>query len=100
MLFYPARWPDVTTSGADDAAALSLPGQAGLVAVRAADLASPTGPGLGKDGRPALGAAGGGGIRSGGVVGFLNPGPGAAAVVRRGRLAQPCWHPAAHPRLG
>src|SRR5260370_1202348 len=85
MLFYPARWPDVTTSGADEAAALSLPGQAGLVAVRAADLASPAGPGLGKDGRPALVAAGAGKIRTGGVVVFLKPGAVGAAGGRRDR---------------
>ena len=100
MLFYPARWPDVTTSSAEDAAALSLPGQAGMVAVRAADLASPAGPGLGKDGRSALVAAGGGRIRSGDVVVFLKPVAVAPAVVRRDGRVQAGGHPADHARLG
>jgi hypothetical protein len=100
MLFYPARWPDVTTSSTEDAAALSLPGQAGLVAVRAADLASPAGPGLGKDGRSALVAAGGGRIRSGDVVVFLKPVAVAPAVVRRDGRVQAGGHPADHARLG
>jgi hypothetical protein len=100
MPFYPARWPDVTTSGAEDAAALSLPGQAGLVAVRAADLASPAGPGLGKDGRSALVTAGGGRIRSGDVVVFLKPVAVAPAVVRRDGRVQAGGHPADHARLG
>jgi hypothetical protein len=99
MLFYPARWPDVTTSSAEDAA-LSLLGQAGLVAVRAADLASPAGPGLGKDGRSALVAAGGGRIRSGDVVVFLKPVAVAPAVVRRDGRVQAGGHPADHARLG
>ena len=42
MLFYPVARPDVTPSGAEDAG-LSLLGQAGMVAVRVADLASPAG---------------------------------------------------------
>jgi hypothetical protein len=99
MLFYPARWPDVTTSSAEDAA-LSLLGQAGLVAVRAADLASPAGPGLGKDGRSALVAAGGGRIRSGDVVVFLKPVAVAPAVVRRDGRVQAGGHLADHARLG
>ena len=100
MLFYPARWPDVTTSSAEDAAAQSLPGQAGMVAVRAADLVSPAGPGLGKDGRSALVAAGGGRIRSGDVVVFLKPVAVAPAVVRRDGRVQAGGHPADHARLG
>ena len=99
MLFYPASWPDVTTSSAEDAA-LSLLGQAGLVAVRAADLASPAGPGLGKDGRSALVAAGGGRIRSGDVVVFLKPVAVAPAVIRRDGRVQAGGHPADHARLG
>ena len=99
MLFYPASWPDVTTSSAEDAA-LSLLGQAGLVAVRAADLASPAGPGLGKDGRTALVAAGGGRIRSGDVVVFLKPVAVAPAVIRRDGRVQAGGHPADHARLG
>jgi hypothetical protein len=99
MLFYPARWPDVTTSSAEDAA-LSLLGQAGLVVVRAADLASPAGPGLGKDGRSALVAAGGGRIRSGDVVVFLKPVAVAPAVVRRDGRVQAGGHLADHARLG
>ncbi len=57
MLFYPVARPDVTPSGAEDAGS-GLPGQAGMVAVRVADLASPAGPGLGRDGRSALVVAG------------------------------------------
>ena len=75
---------------------MSLPGQAGLVAVRAADLASPAGPGLGKDGRSALVAAGGGRIRSGDVVVFLKPVAVAPAVVRRDGRVQAGGHPADH----
>ena len=59
-------------SGAEDAG-LGLLGQAGMVAVRVADLASPAGPDLGKDGRSALVAAGAGKIRSGDAVVFLKP---------------------------
>ncbi len=59
MLFY-----RVTPPGTEDAA-LGLLGRAGMVAVRVADLASPAGPDLGKDGRSALVAAGAGKIRSG-----------------------------------
>ena len=100
MPFYPAAWPDVTPSRAEDAAALSLLGQAGLVAVRAADLASPAGPGLGKDGRSALVAAGAGKIRSGDVVVFLKPVAVAPALVRRDGRVQAGGHPADHARLG
>jgi len=53
MPFYPVVPPDVISSAAEDAA-LSLLGQAGMVAVRAADLASPGRRGLGRDGRTAL----------------------------------------------
>ncbi len=42
MLFYPVMPPDVTLSCAEDAA-LGLLGQAGMVAVRVADLAWPAG---------------------------------------------------------
>jgi hypothetical protein len=72
----------------------------GLVAVRAADLASPAGPGLGKDGRSALVAAGAGKIRSGDVVVFLKPVAVAPALVRRDGRVQACGHPADHARLG
>ena len=64
MLFYPVMPPDVTLSCAEDAA-LGLLGQAGMVAVRVADLASPARPGLGRDGRTALTAAGAGGSAPG-----------------------------------
>jgi hypothetical protein len=87
------------TSSAEDAA-LSLLGQAGLVAVRAVDLASPAGPGLGKDGRSALVAAGEGRIRSGDVVVFLKPVAVAPAVIRRDGRVQAGGHPADHARLG
>ena len=59
MPFYPVLPPDVTPGCAEDAA-LGLLGQAGVVAVRVADLACPVRRGLGKDGRTALTAAGSG----------------------------------------
>jgi hypothetical protein len=46
MSFYPVVPPDATLGSAEDA--LGLPGQAGMVAVRAADLASPCRRGLGR----------------------------------------------------
>jgi hypothetical protein len=99
MLFYPVTPPDVTPCGAEDAA-LGLLGQAGVVAVRVADLASPAGPGLGGDGRTALAAACPGKIRSGDVVVFLKPVAVAPAVVRRDGRVQAGGHPADHARLG
>jgi hypothetical protein len=48
-----------------DQAGVQLLGQAGMVAVRVADLRSPARVGLGKDGRTALVAAGAGPIRTG-----------------------------------
>ena len=99
MLFYPVARPDVTPSGAEDAG-LSLLGQAGMVAVRVADLASPAGPGLGRDGRSALVVAGAGRIRSGDPVVFLKPVAVAPAVVRRDGRVQAAGHPADHARLG
>jgi hypothetical protein len=62
----PVMPPDVTSSGAEDAA-LGLLGLAGMVAVRAADLASPCRRGLGADGQTALVAAGTARIRFGGT---------------------------------
>ena len=59
---------------------LGLLGQAGVVAVRVADLASPARQGLGRDGRTALVAAGAGRIRSGDLVVWLKP----VAVARAG----------------
>ena len=50
MPFYPVMPPDVTPGCAEDAA-LGLLGQAGMVAVRVADLASPARAGAGQ-GRP------------------------------------------------
>ncbi len=99
MLFYPVARPDVTPSGAEDAG-LSLLGQAGMVAVRVGDLASPAGPGLGRDGRSALVAAGAGKIRSGDLVVFLKPVAVAPALVRRDGRVQAAGHPADHARLG
>jgi hypothetical protein len=99
MLFYPVTPPDVMLSGAEDAA-LGLLGQAGMVAVRVADLASPAGPGRGRDGRSALVAAGAGRIRSGDVVVFLKPVAVARAVVRRDGRVLAGGHPADHARLG
>jgi len=99
MLFYPVTPSDVTPPGAGDAA-LSLPGLAGMVAVRVADLCSPAGPGAGKDGRSALVVAGAGTIRSGDVVVFCKPVAVAPAVVRRDGRVQAAGHPADHARLG
>ena len=64
MSFYLVMPPDVTPAGGEDAA-LGLLARAGMVAVRAADLASPCERGLGKNGRTALTAAGAGRIRTG-----------------------------------
>jgi len=72
MSFYPAVPPAVTPSAGEEAAA-GLLGGAGMVAVRLADLVSPAGAGLGKDGRSALVAAGAGKIRTGDLVVFLKP---------------------------
>ena len=69
MPFYPAVPSDVTPDPAGDAC-LALLGQAGMVAVRVADLASPAGRELGKDGRTALVAAGTGKIVTGDLVVF------------------------------
>ncbi|HYV78136.1 MAG TPA: hypothetical protein VE979_08425, partial [Streptosporangiaceae bacterium] len=57
MSFHLVMPPDVTPAGGEDAA-LGLLARAGMVAVRAADLASPCGRGRGTDGRTALTAAG------------------------------------------
>jgi hypothetical protein len=99
MPLYPVMPPDVTSSGAEDAAP-GLPGVAGMVAVRAADLASPCRRGLGRDGRTALVAAGAGRIRSGDVVVWLKPVAVTRAVVRRDGRVQAAGHPADHARLG
>ena len=99
MPFYPVMPPDVTPGCAEDAA-LGLLGQAGVVAVRVADLASPVGQGLSKDGRTALTAAGAGRIRSGDLVIWLKPVAVAPAVVRRDGRVQAAGHPADHARLG
>ena len=71
-----------------------------MVAVRAADLASPCRRGLGRDGRTALTAAGAGRIRSGDVVVWLKPVAVTRAVVRRDGRVQAAGHPADHARLG
>ena len=99
MPFYPVMPPDVTSPGVEDAA-LGLPALAGMVAVRAADLASPCRRGLGRDGRTALVAAGAGRIRSGDVVVWLKPVAVTPAVVRRDGRVQAAGHPADHARLG
>ena len=99
MSFYPVTPPDVTLCCAEDAA-LGLLGQAGVVAVRVADLASPARQGLGRDGRTALVAAGAGRIRSGDLVVWLKPVAVAPAVVRRDGRVQAAGHPADHARLG
>jgi hypothetical protein len=99
MPFYPVVPPDVTSSGVEDAA-LGLLGLAGMVAVRAADLASPCRRGLGRDGRTAVTAAGAGRIRSGDLVVWLKPVAVTRAVVRRDGRVQAAGHPADHARLG
>ena len=81
-------------------AGLELLGQAGMVAVRVADLASPAREGLGKDGRTALVAAGAGKIGTGDLVVFCKPVVVAVAVVRRDGRVQAAGHPADHVRLG
>src|ERR1700758_1422636 len=99
MSFYPVMPPDVRPGCAEDAA-LGLLGQAGMVAVRVADLASPCRRGLGRDGRTALAVAGAGRIRSGDLVVWLKPVAVAPAVVRRDGRVQAAGHPADHARLG
>lgn len=99
MSFYPVMPPDVTPGCAEDAG-LGLLGQAGVIAVRVADLASPCRRGLGRDGRTALTAAGPGRIRSGDLVVWLKPVAVAPAVVRRDGRVQAAGHPADHARLG
>jgi len=99
MPFYPVMPPDVTSSGVEDAA-LGLLGLAGMVAVRAADLASPCRRGLGRDGRTAVTAAGAGRIRSGDLVVWLKPVAVTRAAVRRDGRVQAAGHPADHARLG
>jgi hypothetical protein len=99
MSFYPVMPPDVTPGLAADAAA-GLLGQAGMVAVRVADLAWPAGRGPGTGGRTALTAAGAGKIRAGDLVVFCKPVAIAPAVVRRDGRVQAAGHPADHARLG
>jgi hypothetical protein len=78
---------------------VGLLGLAGMVAVRAADLRSPAGPGLGRDGRTALTVAGTGRIRTGDLVVWLKPVAVTPAVVRRDGRVQAAGHPADHARL-
>jgi hypothetical protein len=92
--------PSDVTAGSAEQAGLDLLGGAGMVAVRASDLRSPAGAGLGKDGRTALVAAGAGRIRSGDVVVFCKPVAVAEAVARRDGRVQAAGHPADHARLG
>ena len=99
MSFYPVMPPDVPPGCAEDAG-LGLLGQAGVIAVRVADLTSPGRQGLGRDGRTALTAAGAGRIRSGDLVVWLKPVAVARAVVRRDGRVQAAGHPADHARLG
>jgi hypothetical protein len=99
MPFYPVTLPDVTPACAGDAAP-GLPWQAGMVAVRVADVAWPAGPGLRKSGRSALVVAGAGKIRTGDVVVFCKPVAVAPAMVRRDGRVQAQGHPADHVRLG
>jgi hypothetical protein len=85
-------------AGEDDAG--ELLGRAGMVAVRVADLASPAGRGLGKDGRSALVTPGAGRIATGDLVVFCKPVAVARAMVRRDGRVQAAGHPADHARLG
>ena len=82
MSFYPVTLPDVTPASVNDTA-LELLEQAGMVAARVADLASPARQGLGRDGGTALIAAGAGRIAAGDLVVWLKPVAVAPAVVRR-----------------
>src|SRR5438046_7783606 len=91
--------PDVTLCCAEDAA-LGLLGEASVVAVKVADLASPARQGPGRDVRTALTAAGAGRIRSGDLVVWLKPVAVTSAVVRRDGRVQAAGHPAEHARLG
>ena len=75
-------------------------GGAGIVAVRAADLACPLRRPLREGDRTALTAAGAGKIRTGDLVVFLRPVAVAPAVVRRDGKVQAGGHPAGHARLG
>jgi hypothetical protein len=92
--------PGDVTPDAGEQARLELLGRAPVVALRAADLASPARVGLGSDGRTALTAAGAGPIRSGDVVVFLKPVAVATAMVRRDGRVQAAGHLADHARLG
>jgi hypothetical protein len=92
--------PSDVMPAAAERAGLGLLGEAGMVAVRAADLRSPARAGLGKDGRTALVAAGRGRIRTGDVVVFCKPVAVAAAVVRRDGRVLAGGHPADQARLG
>ncbi len=83
-----------------DGSALDLLGRAGVVAVRLADLSSPCGRGLGKDGRTAPAVAGAGRITAGDLVVWLKPVAVTRAVVRRDGRVQAAGHPADHARLG
>src|ERR1017187_9717285 len=95
----PVTPPDVTP-GREEDAALELLGQAGMVAVRVADLAGPAGQRAGMDGRTALTAGGPGKIGTGELVVFCKPVVVARAVVRRDGRVQAAGHPADHVRLG
>ncbi len=99
MPFYPVV-PSAATCAPAEGTACELLGRAGMVAVRVADLVSPAGAGLGKDGRSALVTAGAGKIRTGDLVVFCKPVAVAAAVVRRDGRVQAAGHPADHARLG
>ncbi len=92
--------PHGVIPAAEDQAGLGVLGGAGMVAVRVANVASPAGAGLGKDGRTALVTAGAGKIRSGDAVVFCKPVAVARAVVRRDGRVQAAGHPADHARLG
>ena len=91
--------PPAVTPCAEESA-LGLPGPAGMVAVRVADLSWPARPEPGVGARTALVAAGAGTIATGDVVVWLKPVAVTRAVVRRDGRVQACGHPADHARLG
>src|SRR5712691_12641140 len=99
MSVCPALPCDVAPAAAEEAGP-GLPGEAGMVAVRVADLRSPAGAGLGRDGRTALVTAGAGRVRTGDVLVFCKPVAVAPAVVRGDGRVQAAGHPADHVRLG
>jgi hypothetical protein len=80
--------------------AAGLPVAATMIAIRAADLVSPSGRALAGGDRTALVVAGAPGIRAGDQLLFVKVVAVAPAVVRRDGRIQAGGHPAGHARLG